>query len=118
MVGIEDPVRPEVPDAIKKCQRAGIVVRMVTGDNINTARSIATKCGVIRPGSDGLILEGKEFNKMIRDEDGEVSQELLDKVWPRLRVLARSSPTDKYILVRGIINSKVTSCSTHSVMNF
>jgi Ca2+ transporting ATPase len=39
IVGIEDPVRPEVPDAIKQCQRAGITVRMVTGDNINTARS-------------------------------------------------------------------------------
>ena len=38
IVGIEDPVRPEVPDAIKQCQRAGITVRMVTGDNINTAR--------------------------------------------------------------------------------
>uniref|UniRef100_A0A673LW34 P-type Ca(2+) transporter n=1 Tax=Sinocyclocheilus rhinocerous TaxID=307959 RepID=A0A673LW34_9TELE len=37
VVGIEDPVRPEVPEAIRKCQRAGITVRMVTGDNINTA---------------------------------------------------------------------------------
>lgn len=39
IVGIEDPVRPEVPEAIRQCQRAGITVRMVTGDNINTARS-------------------------------------------------------------------------------
>ena len=38
VVGIEDPVRPEVPEAIRQCQRAGITVRMVTGDNINTAR--------------------------------------------------------------------------------
>ena len=38
IVGIEDPVRPEVPEAIRQCQRAGITVRMVTGDNINTAR--------------------------------------------------------------------------------
>jgi Ca2+ transporting ATPase len=38
IVGIEDPVRPEVPDAIRQCQRAGITVRMVTGDNVNTAR--------------------------------------------------------------------------------
>ena len=40
---IQDPVRPEVPASIKQCQRAGITVRMVTGDNINTARAIATK---------------------------------------------------------------------------
>jgi len=73
VVGIEDPVRPEVPDAIRKCQRAGITVRMVTGDNINTARSIASKCGILRPNDDFLILEGKEFNRRIRDSNGDVS---------------------------------------------
>uniref|UniRef100_A0AAG5DIV7 Calcium-transporting ATPase n=1 Tax=Anopheles atroparvus TaxID=41427 RepID=A0AAG5DIV7_ANOAO len=108
VVGIEDPVRPEVPEAIRKCQRAGITVRMVTGDNINTARSIATKCGILRPQDDFLILEGKEFNRRIRDSNGDIQQHLLDKVWPKLRVLARSSPTDKYNLVKGIIDSKIS----------
>ncbi|KAH0949096.1 hypothetical protein HN011_006226 [Eciton burchellii] len=108
IVGIEDPVRPEVPEAIKKCQKAGITVRMVTGDNINTARSIALKCGILKPNEDFLILEGKEFNRRVRDSNGEVQQHLLDKVWPKLRVLARSSPTDKYTLVKGIIDSKAT----------
>ncbi|XP_053310350.1 plasma membrane calcium-transporting ATPase 4 isoform X2 [Spea bombifrons] len=107
VVGIEDPVRPEVPEAIQMCQRAGITVRMVTGDNINTARAIATKCGILQPGEDFLCLEGKEFNTLIRNEKGEVEQEKLDKVWPRLRVLARSSPTDKHTLVKGIIDSTV-----------
>ncbi|XP_010722720.1 plasma membrane calcium-transporting ATPase 4 isoform X2 [Meleagris gallopavo] len=107
VVGIEDPVRPEVPDAILKCQRAGITVRMVTGDNINTARAIATKCGILLPGEDFLCLEGKEFNRLIRNEKGEVEQEQLDKIWPKLRVLARSSPTDKHTLVKGIIDSTV-----------
>uniref|UniRef100_G3TTA2 Calcium-transporting ATPase n=1 Tax=Loxodonta africana TaxID=9785 RepID=G3TTA2_LOXAF len=105
VVGIEDPVRPEVPEAIRKCQRAGITVRMVTGDNINTARAIAVKCGIIQPGEDFLCLEGKEFNRRIRNEKGEIEQERLDKVWPKLRVLARSSPTDKHTLVKGIIDS-------------
>ncbi|XP_043976836.1 plasma membrane calcium-transporting ATPase 2 isoform X5 [Gambusia affinis] len=105
VVGIEDPVRPEVPDAIKKCQRAGITVRMVTGDNINTARAIAIKCGIIHPGEDFLCIDGKEFNRRIRNEKGEVEQERIDKVWPKLRVLARSSPTDKHTLVKGIIDS-------------
>ncbi|XP_020486312.1 plasma membrane calcium-transporting ATPase 1 isoform X1 [Labrus bergylta] len=107
VVGIEDPVRPEVPEAISKCQRAGITVRMVTGDNINTARAIATKCGILLPGEDFLCLEGKEFNQQIRNDQGEVEQERLDKVWPKLRVLARSSPTDKHTLVKGIIDSTV-----------
>ncbi|KAJ8302063.1 hypothetical protein KUTeg_021050 [Tegillarca granosa] len=92
VVGIEDPVRPEVPAAIKKCQKAGITVRMVTGDNVNTARSIATKCGILHPNDNFLV-----------------KQELVDKIWPNLRVLARSSPTDKYILVKGIIDSKVST---------
>ncbi|XP_074814283.1 plasma membrane calcium-transporting ATPase 2 isoform X7 [Natator depressus] len=105
VVGIEDPVRPEVPEAIRKCQRAGITVRMVTGDNINTARAIAIKCGILHPGEDFLCIEGKEFNRRIRNEKGEVEQERIDKIWPKLRVLARSSPTDKHTLVKGIIDS-------------
>ncbi|KAM7341368.1 plasma membrane calcium-transporting ATPase 3 isoform 4-T4 [Cochliomyia hominivorax] len=108
VVGIEDPVRPEVPEAIRICQRAGITVRMVTGDNVNTARSIAMKCGILKPNDDFLILEGKEFNRRIRDSNGDIQQHLIDKVWPKLRVLARSSPTDKYILVKGIIESTVS----------
>uniref|UniRef100_A0A087X348 Calcium-transporting ATPase n=1 Tax=Poecilia formosa TaxID=48698 RepID=A0A087X348_POEFO len=107
VVGIEDPVRPEVPDAIKKCQRAGITVRMVTGDNINTARAIASKCGILHPGDDFLCLDGKEFNRRIRNERGEIEQERIDKIWPKLRVLARSSPTDKHTLVKGIIDSTI-----------
>lgn len=123
IVGIQDPVRPEVPDAIIRCQQAGITVRMVTGDNINTARSIATACGILRPGDDFIALEGKEFNARIRDEDGEISQQKvtifklkllstfpfkLDLIWPKLRVLARAQPTDKYVLVKGIIDSKIS----------
>ncbi|CAD6190771.1 unnamed protein product [Caenorhabditis auriculariae] len=108
ILGIQDPVRPEVPAAITKCQEAGITVRMVTGDNINTARSIATSCGILKPGEDFIALEGKEFNARIRDENGEVSQEKLDQIWPKLRVLARAQPSDKYTLVKGIIDSRIT----------
>lgn len=52
-----------MPESIAQCQRAGITVRMVTGDNINTARSIATACGILKPGTDFLALESKEFNQ-------------------------------------------------------
>lgn len=108
IVGIEDPVRPEVPNAILQCQHAGITVRMVTGDNVNTARSIAIKCGILKPNDDFLVIEGKEFNRRIRDESGQIRQELIDKLWPKIRVMARSSPEDKYVLVKGIIESKLS----------
>ncbi len=72
VVGIEDPVRPEVPEAIRKCQRAGITVRMVTGDNVNTARAIASKCGIIKPGDGYLVMEGREFNARIKDANDQV----------------------------------------------
>jgi len=58
----------QVPEAIAKCQRAGITVRMVTGDNVNTARSIATKCGIIRPSQDFLVMEGPDFNRRIKPD--------------------------------------------------
>lgn len=63
--------RVKVPDAIRKCQRSGITVRMVTGDNVNTARSIAVKCGILRHGDDCLILDGTEFNQLIRPSPDE-----------------------------------------------
>jgi len=68
----------EVPNAIVKCQGAGITVRMVTGDNVNTARSIATKCGILQPNENFLVLDGREFNQRIRkNPDDEVTGLLL-----------------------------------------
>jgi Ca2+-transporting ATPase len=87
--GIKDPLRPDVKEAVATCQEAGIVVRMVTGDNIDTAKAIAKECGILTPG--GVALEGTEFRKMSPAE--------VDEVLPRLQVLARSSPTDKHVLV-------------------
>jgi len=52
---------------------------MVTGDNIMTARSIATKCGIIKPNEEFLVLEGKEFNKRIRDASGRISKLIKNK---------------------------------------
>ena len=47
---------------------------MVTGDNINTARSIARKCGIIDINDNFLVLEGKEFNQRVKDSNGNVKQ--------------------------------------------
>lgn len=90
IVGIIDPLRPEVMGALEKCRSAGVVVRMVTGDFINTARAISKECGIVQSEED-VVMEGRDFASMSK-------LELLD-VLPRLRVLARSSPTDKYRLV-------------------
>ena len=65
-----------MPIAIKQCQNAGITVRMVTGDNVNTARSIALKCGILEPNSEFLVIEGREFNSKIRDSTGKVGDSL------------------------------------------
>ncbi|KAG0266586.1 hypothetical protein BG011_001775 [Mortierella polycephala] len=89
VVGIEDPLREGVPEAVLACQRAGVLVRMVTGDNILTAKSIATQCGIYTQG--GIIMEGPKFRALSAEE--------MDVVIPRLQVLARSSPEDKKILV-------------------
>jgi len=90
LVGIQDPVRPGVPEAVRKAQKAGVTVRMVTGDNMQTARAIATECLIYTEG--GLVMEGPDFRRL--------TEEQLDEVLPRLQVLARSSPEDKRILVQ------------------
>jgi Ca2+-transporting ATPase len=89
--GIMDPVRAAVPLAVKSCQNAGIRVRMLTGDNIDTAKNIAKECGIYREGIDEAI-EGPAFRKL--------SNEQVDDIIPRLSVMARSSPQDKYRLVK------------------
>lgn len=89
IVGIEDPLRYGVQDAVAKCHRAGVTVKMCTGDNVLTARSIATQCGIFTKG--GIIMEGPVFRQL--------SQSEMIEIVPRLQVLARSSPEDKKILV-------------------
>ncbi|KAJ7034956.1 Ca-transporting ATPase [Mycena alexandri] len=89
IVGIEDPLRPGVKEAVKKCQLAGVAVKMCTGDNVLTARSIALQCGIFSTG--GVIMEGPVFRDLSPAEKIEIV--------PRLQVLARSSPEDKRILV-------------------
>lgn len=90
MVGIQDPLRKGVPEAVRVCQNAGVVVRMVTGDNKLTAQAIAHECGILQPNS--IVMEGPEFRNLSKYEQ--------EQIIPRLHVLARSSPEDKRILVK------------------
>jgi len=90
IVGIQDPLRPSVREAVKDCQHAGVYVRMVTGDNVLTAKAIAEDCGILVPG--GVVMEGPTFRKLSKRD--------MDAVIPKLCVLARSSPEDKRRLVK------------------
>ena len=67
-------MRKEVPEAVATCRRAGIVVRMVTGDNIHTAQSIAKECGILTEG--GVAIEGPEFRAMSKEEQLPLVQKL------------------------------------------
>lgn len=48
-------------------------MRMVTGDNVITARSVAVKCGIVKPNDESLVYDGEEFNSYIRDPDKKVT---------------------------------------------
>lgn len=90
IVGIQDPLRDGVPEAVRDCQNAGVFVRMVTGDNVMTAKAIAEDCGILVPG--GLVMEGPTFRRLSKKD--------MDATIPKLCVLARSSPEDKRRLVK------------------
>ncbi|KAF2434224.1 calcium-translocating P-type ATPase, partial [Tothia fuscella] len=92
ILGIKDPLRAGVNAAVKDCQMAGVVVRMVTGDNILTAKAIAKECGIYTPATGGIVMEGPVF-RLLNEED-------MEATIPKLQVLARSSPEDKRILVK------------------
>jgi P-type Ca2+ transporter type 2C len=90
IVGIQDPLRIGVTEAVRQCQIAGVFVRMVTGDNLMTAKAIATECGIFTAG--GIAMEGPVFRRLTSKQ--------MTQIIPRLQVLARSSPEDKRILVK------------------
>ena len=143
MVGIRDDNRPDVPEAIKKCHHAGITVRMVTGDNINTAIAISKDVGIIEPsqaaeckriaqyyreqveknedakrglqnGDNPIALEGEIFRvicggitKKQQEKGGELeiflnNREAFKHTVKNLKIIARASPEDKFILVFGL----------------
>ncbi|CAO3610583.1 unnamed protein product [Cunninghamella blakesleeana] len=89
IVGIMDPLRPGVVDSVKQFRQAGVFVRMITGDNIDTAKAIARKAGILTRG--GVAITGPELRAMSIEEQRAII--------PKLQVLARSSPTDKTIVV-------------------
>lgn len=124
LLGIRDAVRKGVPDSVKVCQKAGITVRMVTGDNLITAKAIAQVCNIYDAddSDNNLALEGKEFYRLLGgvykcckkcktrdcndDEHKKIDKieniEEFKKIKDKLRVIARSRPEDKYLLVTAL----------------
>ncbi|PIN04460.1 Calcium transporting ATPase [Handroanthus impetiginosus] len=98
-VGLKDPCRPGVKKAVEDCQYAGVNIKMITGDNIFTAKAVATECGILdhnQEFNDGAVVEGVEFRNYTEEER-------MTKV-DRIRVMARSSPFDKLLMVHCLKN--------------
>ena len=115
IIGIEDPLRPDIRDAVTECRKAGVIVKICTGDNIQIARSIATQCGIY---TGGIVMDGPQFRALDLHER--------IAVVPRLEVLAQSSPEDKRILVEtlrhlgetvGVTGDGVGDCPALEVAN-
>ncbi|SEM01623.1 sodium/potassium-transporting ATPase subunit alpha [Syntrophus gentianae] len=90
LIGLEDPPRPEVPEAIRKCHEAGIKVIVITGDGSRTAVAIAREIGLVK--GDPIVIEGPEFLKM---DD----RELRKKLAAREILFARMAPKHKMRVV-------------------
>lgn len=114
--GLNDDLRPNIAQTIEKLQSENITVRMISGDNIYTAIECAKKAGIITE-EEGLSKEvcmsGKDFRdkvgviKKTRDRDGDVKYEISNKqnfknIVAKLKVLARSTPEDKFTLIAGL----------------
>lgn len=95
VVAISDPVRPEVPQAVRECMEAGIAVKIVTGDTAATAREIAHQVGLwTEEDSDRQLITGPEFAAL---SDAELLERVID-----LKVIARARPMDKKRLVEAL----------------
>ncbi|MBE3115328.1 MAG: cation-translocating P-type ATPase [Actinobacteria bacterium] len=92
IVGMIDPPRPEVYDAIEKCRRANIKIIMVTGDHKITARAIGEELGILGPKD--KIIDGAELDLMTKEE--------LEKQIEYIRIFARVSPSNKVGIVEAL----------------
>ncbi|MCX6687453.1 MAG: calcium-translocating P-type ATPase, PMCA-type, partial [Methanoregula sp.] len=90
-VGIRDPLRDNIRESVTRCQNAGIRVRMVTGDNPDTAKAVADESGIHK---NGTVMTGREFRSLSEDAQADAVQDL--------DVLARAEPMDKLLLVKAL----------------
>ena len=112
MLGIKDVIRPDIPEAIKKCHAAGIKVRMITGDNKITASTVAQECGIFDDSMprEEQVMEGPAFFELLggfasaegEEAKGVKKPENFKEIEGKLRVLARARPEDKLLLVMAL----------------
>ena len=93
-IGVEDPVRPEVPGAVARCHRAGIEVLMITGDHPATALAVAAAAGIVPPG-DTLHCTGEELRAL-------TVSGLVERLEQGVRVFARTTPEQKMKIVSAL----------------
>ncbi|KAK1322986.1 Calcium-transporting ATPase 9, plasma membrane-type [Acorus calamus] len=97
IAGLKDPCRPGVKNAVQLCTHAGVKVRMVTGDNVQTAKAIALECGILdseASATEPTLIEGKSFRALSEKQREEIAE--------KISVMGRSSPNDKLLLVQAL----------------
>lgn len=94
-IGIEDPIRTEVPDAVIKCKSAGIDVILITGDHPDTAMAVARKSNIIKKDGSDKVITGDILEKL-------KLQELIEKMEEGVHVFARSTPEQKMKIVTAL----------------
>ncbi len=111
--GLQDDLRPGAEESIRKAQDGQITVRMVSGDNINTAKSVAIKAGILRnedAEQRDVCMSGEEFRNevggLVQTDEGDhfevANMDRFKHIANKLRVLARATPEDKHTLVVGL----------------
>ncbi|SDW84130.1 cation-translocating P-type ATPase [Thiocapsa roseopersicina] len=93
-LALDDPIRPEVPGAVARCQTAGVRVLLITGDHPDTAEAVARACGILRPDepAEGRILHGAELERLRE-------QQLVARLREGVTVFARTTPEQKMKIV-------------------
>ena len=94
LIGLQDPLRADVPAAVAQCHSAGVRVLMITGDYPQTAQAIAVQAGLIQPGGVDQVLNGDEMDAM--------SDEVLRQHLQTTQVCARISPAQKLRIVQSL----------------
>lgn len=117
--GLQDSLRPKVPSCVKHAREsARIAIRLISGDHIETARKCAKKAGILKPeeaGREYAVMHANDFRSMVgglqsmTNSDGQIelsvaNPEVFEEIAKSLRVLARATAEDKFLLIQGLKN--------------